>query len=154
MAPPLDDWKFLVGRWRGTSENQFGERGVVETTAVYALEPGDRFLTARGEAVCEGRLLNRSLSVMFYDSGLGRFRRKSFFSYGFVNNELEFERTDREIRFDVIVEPAMKQFEGIRWRSNIRRVSDREIATGLAEAKTGQPFSSYGEVMLARVESP
>jgi hypothetical protein len=48
----------------------------------------------------------------------------------------------------------MKQFEGIRWRSNIRRVSDREIATGLAEAKTGQPFSSYGEVMLARVESP
>ena len=154
VASPLDDWKFLVGTWSGASKDQFGEKGVVETTATYALEPGDRFLTARGEAVCEGRLLNRSLSVMFYDSGLGRFRRKTFFSYGFVNNELEFERTDREIRFDVTVEPAVKQFEGIRWRSNLRRVSDREIATGLAEAKTGQPFSSYGEVMLARVESP
>jgi len=153
VASPLDDWKFLVGTWRGASKDQFGEKGIVETTATYALEPGDRFLTARGEAVCEGRLLNRSLSVMFYDSGLGRFRRKTFFSYGFVNNELEFERTDDEILFDVIVEPWVKQFEGLRWRSNLRRVSAREIAMGLAEAKEGQLFAAYGEVVLTRVES-
>ena len=154
MASPLDDWKFLVGTWRGSSEDQFGEKGVVKTTATYALEPGDRFLTARGEAVCEGRVLNRSLSVMFYDIGLGRFYRKTFFSYGFVNNELEFERTEDEIRFDVTVEPWVKQFEGLRWRSSLRRVSEREIATGLAEAKAGEPFASYGEVLLARLESP
>jgi len=154
VASPLDDWKFLVGTWRGASKDQFGEKGVVETTATYTLEPGDRFLTARGEAVCEGRVLNRSLSVMFYDPGLAKFRRKTFFSYGFVNNELECERTDREVRFDVTVEPAVKQFEGLRWRSNLRRVSEREIATGLAEAKPGQPFASYGEVVLARVEPP
>jgi len=154
VASPLDDWKFLVGTWRGASKDQFGEKGIVETEAVYTLEPGDRFLTARGEAVCEGRLLNRSLSVMFHDSGLDRFRRKTFFSYGFVNNELEFERTGDEIQFDVVVEPAVKQFEGIRWRSNLRRISDREIATGLADAKERQPFSPYGEVVLKRAESP
>ncbi len=152
MASPLDEWKFLVGTWRGVSKDQFGEKSVVETTATYTLEPGDRFLTARGEAVCEGRVLNRSLSVMFYDPGIGRFLRKTFFSYGFVNNEMEFERTDDEILFDVTVEPWTKQFEGLRWRSNLRRLSEREIATGLAEAKPGQPFASYGEVVLARVE--
>ena len=152
MASPLDDWKFLIGTWRGASKDQFGEKGVVETTATYTLEPDDRFATARGEAVCEGRLLNHSLCVMFYDPGLGRFRRKTFFSYGFVNNELEFGRTDREIRFDVTVEPSVKQFEGLRWRSNLRRVSEREIATGLAEAKEGEPFAPYGEVVQVRVE--
>ena len=137
MAPPLDDWKFLVGRWRGTSENQFGERGVVETTAVYALEPSDRFLTARGEAVCEGRLLNRSLSVMLYDPVLGKFRRKTFFSYGFVNNEVEFERTEHEIRFDVTVEPAVKQFEGLLWRSNLRKVPSVRLRRGSRRRRRG-----------------
>jgi len=122
--------------------------------ATYTVEPGDRFLTSRGEALCEGRVLSRSLGVMFYDSGLARFRRKSFFSYGFVNNELEFERTDREIWFDVAIEPAVKQFEGLRWRSNLRRVSEREIAMGLAEAKEGELFAPYGEVVLARVDPP
>ena len=64
---------------------------------------------------------------------------------------MEFERTDREIRFDVTVEPAVKQFEGILWRSNLRKISEREVATGLAEAKAGQPFAPYGEVVLMRM---
>ena len=67
---------------------------------------------------------------------------------------MKFERTDREVRLDVTVEPAVNQFEGRRWRSILRRVSEREIATGLAEAESGKLFAPYGEVVLARVEPP
>jgi hypothetical protein len=139
-----------VGTWRGASKDQFGEEGVVETIATYALEPGDHFLTARGSALGEGRVLNRSLSVMFYDPRLSKFRRKTFFSYGFLNDEVEYERMDREIRFDVAVEPNMKPFEGTRWRSFLRKDSDQAIATGLEAAKGGGPFELYGTVVLTR----
>jgi hypothetical protein len=147
---PLDAWKSLVGAWRGTSKDAFGETGVIENVAVFTLEPGERFLTARGEATCEGRLLNRSLAVMFYDKATGKFRRETFFSYGFVNHETECARTDAEIRFDVRTEPLPKEFEGMRWRSYIRRISEDEIATGLEAAKGDGPFEPYGESRLRR----
>ena len=147
---PLDAWKFLVGAWRGTAKDQFGEKGVIEDVATFSLEPGERFVTTRGEGWCEGRLLNRTLAVMFYDGVAGKFRRETFFSYGFVNHETESERTETEIRFDVVIEPQPKEFEGLRWRSFLRRVSDEEIATGLEVAKAGEDFRPYGEVRLRR----
>ena len=65
-----------------------------------------------GENWSEGKLLNKSISIFFYD-GIGKkFRRKTFFSYGFVNNEVECARTKNEITFDIIMEPLPKQFEG------------------------------------------
>ena len=149
---PLRGWHFLVGEWRGkTSGDQFGETGEVDDVAVFTLEPGDRFLTTRGEAWCEGRLLNRSLAVMFYDAVAGKFRRETFFSYGFVNHETEYARSDDEIRFDVRIEPPPKEFEGTRWRSFLRRQSDDEIETGLEVAKGDARFESYGAVRLRRV---
>jgi len=149
-ASPLEAWKFLVGEWRGTAKDQFGEKGTVEDVATFSAEPGERFLTTRGEAWCEGRLLNRSLAVMFYDKATGRFRRETFFSYGFVNHETESSRTDDEIRFDVRIEPQPKEFDGLQWRSFLRRLSDEEIATGLEVAKAGEDFRPYGEVRLRR----
>ena len=149
---PFDRWRFLVGTWRGTTPgDQFGETGEVADAAVFSLEPGERFLLTRGEATCEGRVLNRSLAVMFYDKAADRFRRETFFSYGFVNRETEYARTDDEIRFDVVVEPRPKEFEGMRWRSFLRRFADDEIATGLEVAKGDGPFESYGEVRLRRI---
>jgi hypothetical protein len=147
---PLDAWKFLVGEWRGTAKDQFGEKGVIEDVAVFSLEPSERFVTSRGEGWCEGRLLNRSLAVMFYDKAAGRFRRETFFSYGFVNHETQTERTDTEIRFDVQIEPQPKEFEGMRWRSFLHRHGEDEVATGLEVAKGDGPFESYGEVRLRR----
>ena len=147
---PLDAWKFLVGTWRGTAKDQFGEKGVVEDVAVFSLEPSERFITTRGEGWCEGRLLNRSLAVMFYDKAAGRFRRETFVSYGFVNHETQTDSPDEELRFDIAMEPSPKQFEGLRWRSFLRRMSDDEIATGLEVAKGDGPFEGYGEVRLRR----
>ncbi len=151
-ASPIEAWRFLLGRWRGASRGQFGESGIVESEATFTADLGERFLVATGESRCEGRLLNRSLQVWFYDAGAGKVRRKTFFSYGFVNNEVEYVRTEDEIRFEVETEPAPKPFQGIRWRSFVRKVSDREIAMGLEASKDGAPFERYGEVTLRKVE--
>lgn len=151
VGSPLERWAFLVGEWRGTAAGQFGETGEIENVAVVTREPGERFLLTRGEARTRERVLNRSLAVMFHDAAAGRFRRETFFSYGFVNHETEFARTDAEVRFDVRMEPVPRDFEGLRWRSFLRRLSEEEIETGLEAAKGDGPFAPYGVLRLRRV---
>ena len=63
------------------------------------MEPSEKFIMGKHEAWNSGRLVNRSIGLLFYDFKVKKFRRKSFFSYGFVNNEVEYARTDDEIRF-------------------------------------------------------
>jgi len=153
-SSPFDEWRFLVGTWKGTSKDEFGEKGIIENTAVFSMEPSEKFIMATGEAHCEGRLLNKSVSLLFYDSREGMFKRKTFFSYGFVNNEVECgNRIKNEIRFDITMEPLLKSFEGMRWRSFIRKISDNEIATGLEVAKEGGEFKKYGETILKKAKS-
>ena len=93
-----------------------------------------------------------SVSVLFYDGVTKKFRCKTFFSNGFVNNEVECGRTKNEIRFDIVMEPLPKQFEGTKWRSFIRRVSDTKIAMGLETARDGKEFKPYGESILEKQE--
>jgi len=151
---PLDDWKFLIGTWKGkTKAGQFGEKGVIEGRAVFSREPSGSFIMGTGENWCEGRLLNKSISILFYDDGEKKFRRKTFFSYGFVNNEVECSKTKDMIKFDITTEPLSKQVgPGMLWRSTIRRISDTKIATGLEMAKPGQEFKSYGESVLEKTK--
>jgi len=152
MGSPLDDWRFLVGTWKGkTKGGQFGEKGVIEGTAVFSCEPSESFILGTGENWCEGRLLNKSISILFFDEGEKKFRRKTFFSYGFVNNEVECTRTKDLIKFDITTEPiSMQVGPGMLWRSTIRKISDTKIATGLEMAKPGQEFKSYGESILEK----
>jgi len=105
---------------------------------------------ALGEAWNVGRLVNKSVSLLFYDNNEQKFKRKSFFSYGFVNNEVEYTGNDNEIKFDIQVEPLPKQFEGIHWRSSIRKISENEIAMGLEMAKGEEGFKRYGETVLVK----
>jgi len=151
VVSPLDDWRFLVGRWRGISKGEFGEQDVIEGETVFSLEPSESFIMEVGEARCKGRLVNKSVGLMFYDSREQKFKRKTFFSYGFVNNEVECERTRGQIKFDIRMEPLPKSFEGTRWRSFIRRISDDKIAMGLEVAKEGEDFKRYGESILTRI---
>lgn len=150
-ASPLDEWSFLMGEWRGESEGQFGEEGTITSVATFSHAPSERFITGVGEATCEGRLVNRSVSHLYYDLVGGKFRRKTVFSYGFVNNEVECEREPGWIRFDITMEPQPKQFAGMRWRSWLRRIDDNHIAMGLEVAKGDGPFEPYGETVFARV---
>jgi hypothetical protein len=152
MASPLDDWKFLVGEWKGETKDQFDEKEVVRETAIYLLEPSERFITGRQEAWSDKGLVNKSISLMFFDGAQKKFKRKTFFSYGFVNNEVEYVRNEKEIRFDVTMEPLSKNFEGTRWRSYIRKISEDKIATGLEEAKEGGEFKSYGETVMVKAK--
>jgi hypothetical protein len=151
----LDEWRFLVGTWKGrTKPGQFGEKGVIDGKAVFSFEPSESFIMGVGENRCEGRLLNKSISILFYDDGEKRLRRKTFFSYGFVNNEVECARTGDSVKFDITTEPLSKQVgPGMLWRSTVRKISETKIATGLEMAKPGQEFRSYGESILEKVDA-
>lgn len=111
------------------------------------------FITATGENLSEGRLLNKSISILFYDDTEKKFRRKTFFSYGFVNNELESSRNSNEIIFDIEMEPKPKQFEGTHWCSFMRKISESKIAMGMEIATPGKEFKSYGESILEKTIS-
>ncbi len=132
------------------AKDEFGEKGVTENVTVFTLEPSENFIMGKSEAWNEGRLVNRSIGLLFYDKNEQRFKRKSFFSYGFVNNEVEYSRNSNEIRFDIIVEPLPKQFEGIRWRSYIRKISEKNVAMGLEMARGEEEFRRYGETILVK----
>lgn len=152
MTSPLDNWKFLLGEWKGESktERDFGEKERIEGATTFALDPSDKFIISRGETWSAGRLVNKSISIMFYDDIEQKFKRKTFFSYGFVNNETEHSSSENEIRFNITMEPLPKQFMGTRWRSFIRKISDNKVAVGLEMAKEGEPFKPYGEEILTK----
>jgi len=143
-----------VSNWHleGHFEGSVGEKGVIEGATVFSNEPSEKFIVAKGESWCEGRLLNRSISLFFYDSVDQKFKRKSFFSYGFVNNEVEYTRAEDEIKFNIEMEPMPKNFEGTRWRSFIRKISNTKIAMGLEVAKQGEEFKQYGESILVKTK--
>ncbi|MGY5874503.1 MAG: hypothetical protein RTU30_02045 [Candidatus Thorarchaeota archaeon] len=105
----------------------------------------------RHEAHTDGDFVNSSISFMLFDGTEKRFRRKTVFSYGFINNEIEYFRDEKEIRFNVEVESFHPGSVGLRWRSYIKRISDTEIAMGLESAKEGENFENYGETIYKRV---
>lgn len=148
----MDRWKFLVGEWRGQSKDQFGGEGTIETSTMFSLEINGKFIMSRNEARRDGKLENQSIGMLFYDVRNKRFLRKSFYSYGFVNNEVECESSENEIRFEVVSEPTPQAFDNMRWRSLIRKISDDEIIEGLESAKEGEDFVTYGEDVMKRVK--
>lgn len=88
--------------------------------------------------------------MLFYDVAEKRLKRKTFFSYGFVNNEVEYSRSRDRIKFDIVMEPLPKNFEGTRWRSFMKKISDNKITMGLEVAKGGEEFKKYGETTLVK----
>ena len=149
-SSPLDKWKFLIGRWKGIAKDGFGEKGVVESSHVFSAALGEKFITGREECWNNGRLVHKAASFLYYDPREEKFRRKDIYSYGFVNNEVEYARSDKEIRFEVAVEPSPKQFEGMRWRSYIRKISDSKIAMGLEWVKGEGEFELFGETIAVK----
>nr|KXH73630.1 MAG: hypothetical protein AM324_06800 [Candidatus Thorarchaeota archaeon SMTZ1-83] len=152
ISSPLETWHFLVGEWRGYSKDQFGGEGLIEISSLFTLEMNAIYLMSVHEARREGALENQSVALMFYDTRNRRFLRKTFFSYGFVNNEVEYMSSDSEIRFEITSEPNPEAFASMRWRSYIRKVSDHEVRMGLESANEGEDFVSYGETIMERVK--
>ena len=69
-----------------------------------------------------------------------------------VSSIMECARTGDEVRFDISMEPLPEQFEGMRWRSYIRKISDSQVAVGLEVAKKGEELKSYGETILTKTK--
>ena len=153
MTDPLDDWRFLVGKWKGSCTDQFGTKGTIEGECETTVELEGKFIVTTGTNVSKGKLVHRAMSVMFYDQLTGKMRRKTFFSYGFVNNEIEVSRNQDEIIFEVEMEPTPPPYQGTRTRSFVRKVSGNRISTGLMMApKQSGEFKKYGEMFMDRIE--
>lgn len=148
---PLEDWHFLIGHWKGGSTDQFDETGEITSTATFTLELGGGAIMGKHETTQNGKIINQSIGLLFFDVLNRVYRRKSFFSYGFVNNEVSYEHSSTTIRFGLTSEPLPTQFEGMRWRSYITKVSPDQILLGLEQAKKGEDFQLYGETQLEKV---
>src|SRR5215469_8411482 len=98
---PLKRLEFLIGHWKSRAEDQFGEKGVIESSFECSHEPSDKFIATIGESRSNGKLVNKGSSFLIWDSNVGKYVRKSFYSYGWVLNEVGIMNGDRLI-FDVV----------------------------------------------------
>ena len=145
MSAPLKRLEFLIGKWQGRAENQFGEKGVIEGIIECTHDPGEKFIAMIGEARTNGKLLHRALTYLMWDSNIGKYVRKSLYSYGWILNEVGEFNEDR-LTLDVVsTDGEPDYFKGTRWRSYIHKHSLSEIGTGLEVAKEGESFRLYGE---------
>lgn len=151
MSEHLKRLEFLIGKWRGRSEDQFGEKGIIEGTFEFTHDPGELFIGSVGESWSNGKRLHRALSYLLWDANIKKYVRKSVYSYGWILNEVGELDGDR-LTFDVVsTDGEPDYFKGTRWRSFIQRYSQDEIGTGLEVAKPGEPFRHYGEQRAKRV---
>ncbi len=150
----LDEWRFLEGKWKARSveEDAFGEEGIVEGDHEFKVELGDKFIVQRERSYQGEKTIHTMLGVMFYDEEAKLLRRKSFFSYGFVNNEVEIERGEGFVWFVISMEPVPEFFKGKHWRSYLKKVSEDEVIEALESSKDGVEFILFGETRMVRVK--
>lgn len=150
---PLKRFEFLIGHWKSRAENQFGEKGVIEGVLECLHEPSEKFIAMIGESRTDGKLVNRGLSYLMWDENIKKYIRKSFYSYGWILNEIGSLDGDR-LTLDVVsMDGEPDYFKGTRWRSFIQKYSENEIGTGLEVAKDNGPFKLYGESRAKRIQN-
>lgn len=149
--PELDNLGFLLGHWKGRSVDQFGEKGVLESSLECKHEPSEHFLQLIGESRKEGKLVNRSIEFITYDSKTRKYVSKRMWSMGFIENGVG-DWDDKDTLMFLITFDKMPQFfEGTLWKSFIRRYNENEIGHGLYTARKSENFSLYGETREVRV---
>ncbi len=138
----------------GRSVDQFGEKGVLESSLAYTKEPSDHFLQVRGETRKDGTLLNSAIGFIAYDPKAKKYIWKRVWSYGFIENgEGNWEDRDT-IAFQIVkFDNEPEGFTGSLWKTFIRRYGDDEIGHGLYTAKAGEGYRLYGESRATRVRS-
>jgi len=150
----LDKLDFLLGRWTGKYENQFGVKGVLESSSECVKVLDGRFLKWEGRTLKDGSPLNQAVQFFGYDILRRKYFFKRMWSYGFVENgEGDWEDNDTLVFDHASVDNPPSWFAGSRWKSFIRRYGDSEIGTGLRVSKGGGPFEVYGESRVHRVRS-
>ncbi len=146
----LDRLNFLVGKWKGRTEDQFGEKGLLESTSECTRELGDHFLQIRGETRKGNLVINKAIDFITYGSKIRKYIRKRLWSYGFIENGEGQWEDDNTLVFQITYNNEPQGFEGTLWKSFIRKYSDNEIGHGLYTAKKGEPYRLYGETRATR----
>ncbi|HEV2120814.1 MAG TPA: hypothetical protein VGS11_12030 [Candidatus Bathyarchaeia archaeon] len=152
MSEALKRLEFLIGKWKGRAEGQFGEKGIIDSIFECSHEPSEMFIATIGESRSNGKPVNKGASYLTWDANINKYVRKSMFSYGWINNEVGDFHNDR-LTFDVVsMDGEPDYFKGLKWRSFIHRYSENEIGTGLEVSKQGGLFRLYGESKARRVQ--
>ena len=152
MSEAMKRLEFLIGKWRGKAEGQFGEKGIIDSVFECLHEPSEMFIAMIGESRSNGKQVNKSASYLMWDPNVNKYVRKSMFSYGWINNEVGDLHGDR-LTFNVIsMDSEPDHFKGLKWRSFIHKYSQNEIGTGLEVSKNSEPFRLYGESRARRVQ--
>jgi hypothetical protein len=141
---------FLLGRWKGRTVDQFGEKGTLESTMECTHEPSDYFVQLKGETRKKGKVLNRAVEFITYDSAVRKYVYKRIWSMGFIENGVGGWKGSDTLMFQIKFDSEPRFFRGTLWRSFIRRYGDDKIGTGLYTAKKGQRYRLYGETKLTR----
>jgi hypothetical protein len=149
---PLKRLEFLIGQWKSRSEDQFGEKGVIEGTFDCTHDPSEKFIAMIGESKSDGKVVNKASSFLIWDQNIRKYVRKSLFSYGWILNEVGVLDGDRLVLDVVSMDNEPDYFKGTRWRSFIQKYSENEIGTGLEVSKDDGPFRLYGESRAKRVQ--
>ena len=148
----LDKLGFLLGRWRGRSVDQFGEKGVLESTSEITRELGDHFIQIKGETRKDDVVINQAVYFITYDQKAKKYIHKRMWSYGFIENgEGQWEDPNTLVFRIVKFDNEPQWFEGMLWKSFIRRYNDNEIGFGLYAAKKGEDYKLYGESRASRI---
>ena len=76
----LDEWKFLVGRWKGRSsqDNEFGEEGIVEGYHVFSLELDKVFIMGRHDSYQVDQTVNKTSPCSIMTSPLESLDENNF----------------------------------------------------------------------------
>ncbi|MHA2089273.1 MAG: hypothetical protein ACW98K_00315 [Candidatus Kariarchaeaceae archaeon] len=152
MKADLKNWAFLIGKWKGENLESSYDEGKVTMNGEYRYQPNEKFIHHIHEAQNEEGPINKSIAVMYVDPYSNCFLRKEIYSYGFVNNELSYYHDENSIKFDIIIEPRPKQFEGLIWRSWLTKISDTEIEMGMENQKEGQEYLLFNRSRWIKVE--
>ena len=148
----LDKLSFLLGRWKGRSVDQFGEKGVLESTFEVTRELGDHFIQIKGETRKDNAVINSAVYFITYDLKIKKYIHKRLWSYGFIENGEGQWEDPNTLTFQIVkFDNEPQWFEGLLWKSFIRRYSDNEIGNGLYAAKKGEDYKLYGESRAFRV---
>jgi hypothetical protein len=143
---------FLLGRWKSRSVDQFGEKGVLEGTMECTLGPSEQILQIQGETRKDGKVLNRAIQFIAYDTNVRRYILKRVWSMGFIENGVGTWKNGR-LLFQITFDCEPRFFRGMRWRSFIHRYGENEIGTGLYAARGSGRYRLYGESRATRVRT-
>jgi len=149
----LSKLEFLLGRWEGSSVDQFGEKGTIVSTLECTHEPSELFLQLSGENRKNGKLVNRAVQFLTFDSRIKKYIYKRMWSMGFIENGVGQWEDDDTLMFEIEFDNEPEFFLGMRWKSFIRCYGQNEIGHGLYCANKGEEYRLYGETHEFRAKS-